>query len=221
MSFAVERALCRCRSVQQAIDEIVRLPRSGGALLMLGDNSGHLAALELSAEHHAVRRPNGEHILFHSNAYRTERMQQYEIPRNSIYSAQAPHSLRHQPVYQSALAREYRVQELVEQLGSIDEESLTAMMADHEEHSLAIQGKAFQDLEAGDQESATGSSARPKRQGSVGEGRAPEGQGTANTICIHGEYWSTMAAVQLYPHSRRLRIAYGPACQAGYYDFAL
>lgn len=44
---------------------------------------------------------------------------------------------------------------------------------------------------------------------------------SADSICMHGEYWSTMASVQLFPRERRLRIAYGSPCQAKFGDFQL
>jgi hypothetical protein len=45
--------------------------------------------------------------------------------------------------------------------------------------------------------------------------------GSADSICMHGEYWSTMASVQLFPRERRLRISYGSPCRAKFGDFHL
>lgn len=41
------------------------------------------------------------------------------------------------------------------------------------------------------------------------------------TVCMHGEYWSTTACLQMFPEQRRLRVSYGPACEAEYVDFSL
>jgi hypothetical protein len=41
------------------------------------------------------------------------------------------------------------------------------------------------------------------------------------SICKHSDYWNTTAAVQLFPVSRRMRVAFDSACRAQYKDFAL
>jgi hypothetical protein len=41
-----------------------------------------------------------------------------------------------------------------------------------------------------------------------------------NTICMHGEYWSTIASVRMLPRSRVISVSYGPACEAKFRDFA-
>jgi hypothetical protein len=45
--------------------------------------------------------------------------------------------------------------------------------------------------------------------------------GGESTICTHGSYWHTTASLQLFPRSRRIRIAYDTACNARYEEFAL
>ena len=47
------------------------------------------------------------------------------------------------------------------------------------------------------------------------------GQPDENTLCMHGSYWATTACLQLLPRSRRMRIAYEPACRATYREFEL
>jgi hypothetical protein len=49
----------------------------------------------------------------------------------------------------------------------------------------------------------------------------PEGQPGALTPCVHGDYWSTTATLQLFPRSRRLRVSYSSACTADFAEFAL
>jgi len=44
----------------------------------------------------------------------------------------------------------------------------------------------------------------------------PQGQPSADTICMHSDYWHTTACVQLLPQARMMRIAYAPACAATY-----
>jgi len=42
-----------------------------------------------------------------------------------------------------------------------------------------------------------------------------------NSICKHSEYWNTTATLQLFPASRRIRIAFDSACQAKHNEVAL
>jgi hypothetical protein len=49
----------------------------------------------------------------------------------------------------------------------------------------------------------------------------PEGQPSFGTICMHSNYWSTTACIQLFPQSRRMRVAYSSACQAEFVQFQL
>jgi hypothetical protein len=41
-----------------------------------------------------------------------------------------------------------------------------------------------------------------------------------DTICMHGSYWRTTACLQLFPRSRMMRVAYGPACGAEFEEIA-
>ena len=49
----------------------------------------------------------------------------------------------------------------------------------------------------------------------------PDGRPSAFTPCVHSDYWNTTACAQLLPRSRRLRIAFDPACQARYQESGL
>ncbi len=49
----------------------------------------------------------------------------------------------------------------------------------------------------------------------------PSGDPSGGSICMHSNYWNTTACVQLYPASRRMRLAYDSACQAEYAEFSL
>jgi hypothetical protein len=41
------------------------------------------------------------------------------------------------------------------------------------------------------------------------------------TPCVHSDYWNTTACLQLFPASRRMRVAYEPACCAKYAEVVL
>jgi hypothetical protein len=45
------------------------------------------------------------------------------------------------------------------------------------------------------------------------------GEPSADTVCMHSDYWHTTACLQLLPQDRKLRIAYAPACAARYVEF--
>jgi hypothetical protein len=45
--------------------------------------------------------------------------------------------------------------------------------------------------------------------------------GTADTICMHSEFWNTTATLQWFPRQRRVRVAYAPACGARYVEFGM
>ena len=44
---------------------------------------------------------------------------------------------------------------------------------------------------------------------------------TDTTVCVHGPYWSTTASLQLFPRSRRIRVAFDSACSAQFVEFSL
>jgi len=49
----------------------------------------------------------------------------------------------------------------------------------------------------------------------------PPGTSGGNSLCMHGTHWSTTACMQLFPATRRMRVAYDSACQASFEEFAL
>ncbi len=49
----------------------------------------------------------------------------------------------------------------------------------------------------------------------------PDGLPSGETPCVHTDYWSTSATLQLFPVRRSLRVSYGSACSADYAEFAL
>lgn len=178
VSLAIDDALGHCSTVTQAIDRITSHSRGGGALLMLADTRGEIAALELSAHHHRRRRAAGG-ALRHSNAYRSRAMQRFEMPRTAVYSDRAPEALRGTRIFESAARRDTRLSNLLRDNSIISSDDLKRFMSDH------------------------------------GRKDVP----SANTICMHGPHWSTLATVELHPRERTLSVAYGPACEAVYTTF--
>ena len=182
ISLSIDRALATCHTVTQAIQLLSSTPRGGGALLMLADAQGDIAALELSANCSAVRRPAKRRLLHHSNAYHTPTLRECEMPRTAVYGEDAPAALRGVSIFESALQRDLRMaKRLQTTTAPLDAETVAHLMADH----------------------------------------GPDQQPSANTICMHGSHWSTMASVQMFPAERRIRVSYGAACQAEFQDFQL
>ncbi len=179
---AISEALGKCATVSEAITAISTWPRCGGALLMLADASGDIAALELAGDRACVRRPaGGADYLFHSNAYQTTPLQEVEAPAETCYSDAAPAPLRGRRVMESPERRDARLAELLAPPLRVRGDDLARLMTDH-----------------------------------GADGRPDDG-----TICMHGDYWSTTASLQLFPAERTMRVAYGPACQAQFTDFTL
>ena len=48
-----------------------------------------------------------------------------------------------------------------------------------------------------------------------------DGSPSDDSICMHGSYWQTTAALQLFPHERKMRVAYTSACQAEFTEVKL
>jgi len=49
----------------------------------------------------------------------------------------------------------------------------------------------------------------------------PGGKSGGAGICTHSDYWNTTATLQLFPVSRRMRVAFDSACNASYEDITL
>lgn len=131
VSLAIDDALGHCSTVTQAIERITSYSRGGGALLMLADARGEIAALELSAHHHHSRPAGAGGGLRHSNAYRSRAMQRFEMPRTAVYSERAPQALRGTRVFQSATRRDMRLSHLLRDRPVVDTHGLKQLMADH------------------------------------------------------------------------------------------
>ena len=41
------------------------------------------------------------------------------------------------------------------------------------------------------------------------------------TPCVHSDYWNTTACLQFFPASRRMRVAYEPACRAQFTEMTI
>ncbi|WP_437224199.1 C45 family autoproteolytic acyltransferase/hydolase [Planctomicrobium sp. SH661] len=180
LSLAISDALASCRSVPQAIQRIVQHPRNHGAMLMLGDASGCLARLELSGRfYHLEWLADPAGVLFHTNQYRSEKMEERQVRADAVYRDTCPAPLRGVRIRESSEERERALKGQLQEIDRVGIDEALELLHDHGRISC----------------------------------------GGANTICMHGDYWSTVASVELLPRSRVFRVGYGPACQAVYRDF--
>lgn len=131
VSVAIDDALANCGSVENAAARIIRHARCGGALLMLGDATGRVAALELSNQRHSLRSPQRNRPLFHSNQYRSRAMHSIQIAPNAIYAHGAPKPLVGRRVLQSPQRRDHRLRKLLREVQCFSPQSLSELLADH------------------------------------------------------------------------------------------
>jgi hypothetical protein len=61
----------------------------------------------------------------------------------------------------------------------------------------------------------------PDQLQSVLSDHGPSGQPSDDSLCMHGTYWTTTASLQWFPQERKVRVAYGPNCQAKYTELQL
>ena len=95
----IAEALASCTTVEDASEFFQQTPRTGGGLLMLGDPSGEIAAVEIS-NGQVVRRDAQNDRLAHSNRYCCAPMRQLEVHEEAMYAKN--HALNGRRVHQSS-----------------------------------------------------------------------------------------------------------------------
>jgi Acyl-coenzyme A:6-aminopenicillanic acid acyl-transferase len=132
ISVLIGETLQRCGTVAEAAAWMASRPRWGGGLLMLADAEGDIASLELSATRSHLRSAApGEDFLFHTNCFSSLAMREVQIPDDAVYTRSAPTPLRGQKVHRSSERRNQRYQELLASMPVLDDDRLSAIMADH------------------------------------------------------------------------------------------
>src|SRR5437762_2899260 len=134
ISIAISEALQPCATVVEAADWISSRPRWGGGILMLADAGGDIASLELSNTRSQLRRPSAaaSDVLFHTNAFFTEKMQQVELAANAYYTDRAPLPIRGRRIHESANVRDLRFKQLLDGDEPLDTDQLGRIMSDHQ-----------------------------------------------------------------------------------------
>jgi predicted choloylglycine hydrolase len=132
VSVLVSEALTHCSTVQEAIDWITGRPRWGSCMLMLADQGGDLASLELSNTRWAAIRPDpGEDVLHHANYFASPRMREVQIPDSAVYTNRSPAPLRGRRLHESSEHRQSRFTELLGQPGPLEPDDVARIMSDH------------------------------------------------------------------------------------------
>jgi hypothetical protein len=132
VSLAISEALARCRTVAEAAEWIASRPRRGAALLMLADESGDIASLELAATHSQLRRPStDQNLLYHSNCFFHDEMCALQVPAQAVFTDRAPTPIRGRRVLQSADCRRDRLGELLADNRPLGPDELQRTLSDH------------------------------------------------------------------------------------------
>lgn len=106
--FIIREMLENCSSVKEAAKLLEEFPRLGGANIMIADKTGDLAVVEMSPTWFKLRRKgkNGEKdFLICTNHYISSQMREIEVPRNAVYTEEAPEYLQGKPVHKSSIFR--------------------------------------------------------------------------------------------------------------------
>jgi predicted choloylglycine hydrolase len=105
--FLIREALERCVTVPEVIELFKTNPRLGGANIMVGDQTGDLAVIEMGPNDIKVRHSSDKshNYLICTNHYLTPEMKLREVPRNAVYTEDATQSQRGEPVHKSSLLR--------------------------------------------------------------------------------------------------------------------
>jgi hypothetical protein len=132
LSLALQEMLETCRRTDEAVRYITGAKRGGhDALLMIADVEGDVRAVEISANHYAVREMTGGQII-NTNHYLTEEMRRFEIPGNAVFSGRGVSpQLIGARVHESSERRLERVKELLKDGSLVDEADIGGILRDH------------------------------------------------------------------------------------------
>jgi hypothetical protein len=130
ISMRLAQMLDTCRTVEEAILFLTSVPRWGGGLVMLADETS-AASLELSNTHSHVRRAAASDVVYHTNAYCGDATRAVELPQAAVHGTLAPAALRGRRVHQSSERRNARFADRLGAGGRLGPDDLATLMADH------------------------------------------------------------------------------------------
>jgi hypothetical protein len=132
ITLLVQEALENCTNTGEAIDFLSAGKRSGGAILLVADASGHMVTVELSSNFSGVREPQ-EGVIINTNHYKCREMVSYDIPRNAYYTSRNVKALRGVRVHESSELRYGRAEQLFSAMEDIGMKDLLGIFCDHGE----------------------------------------------------------------------------------------
>jgi hypothetical protein len=132
ISLLVQEALENCTDTSEAIEFLSAGKRSGGAVLLVADASGHIVTVEMSSNFSGVRKPQ-DGIIINTNHYKCREMASYDIPRNAYYTSKNVRALRGVRVHESSELRYARAEQLFSSLEVIGMKDLLGVFCDHGE----------------------------------------------------------------------------------------
>jgi len=128
ISLLCQELLERCRSVPEAVEAVSQMPRSSGAILLLSDAEGRIAAVELSPQRMKVRHSSTGHLVA-ANHYRTAHLT--EIDLSFAGRDTADHQQDSIWLAQHSRARSDRLDDLLQARSRWDLPALWQLLADH------------------------------------------------------------------------------------------
>ena len=129
LSLALQEMLETCKNVDEAVRFITQAKQGGhSALLLLADAEYNMKTVEVTPNHAATRGTIDGQII-NTNHYHTAEMQQYEIPRNTVYFGNVRYAgVR---VHESSEQRLKRAQELLKGKTKVDGKRIATVLRDH------------------------------------------------------------------------------------------
>ncbi len=132
VSVLVQEALENCTTTGEAVDFLRGGKRCGGAILLVADAAGDMAAVELSPNFSGVREPE-EGLLIITNHYQCREMLSYDVPHNAFYTSRNVRALRGVRVHESSEMRYARVEQLLSEMETVTLRDLLRVFSDHGE----------------------------------------------------------------------------------------
>jgi len=135
ISILIQEALERYETTEETVKFFKESLRGNGAILLVGDSSGDIRALEISCNRIGVGEPRNGFIV-NTNHFQTEEMKPFDIPQNAIYTEKAyPKSLMGKRIRESmgTEKRCERANELLSKVEKVNLETLRYIMRNHGE----------------------------------------------------------------------------------------
>jgi hypothetical protein len=122
----VQEALETCKTTQEVIDLVTKLPRTNGAHYGVVDESGEACVIETTATRHAVRRVPESGVMAHTNMYHV--IADANVPDDVMWK----YTGLQVPYTKSPKERVARAAEMIEKArGKITVETIKSILSDH------------------------------------------------------------------------------------------